>query len=131
MEPDISQASRAVGAQLRDLFEHPPADRDSLEAWTEKAVRISEQWSPAICDQLPHEVWHWISDADIRRKDAEYARAQNEWMKKVIAWLEAGAETPWVDNGTLKTIALSPLTLIGVLVLAAGLVTLAATSLCR
>ncbi|MGC4114512.1 MAG: hypothetical protein QM765_07850 [Myxococcales bacterium] len=131
MGPEIHQESRAVGALLRDLFDHAPSDRDSLEAWTDKAIRLSEQWSPAICDHIPHAVWHWISDADIRLKDAEYARAQNEWMKQVIAWLESGAETPWVDKETLKTIPLSPLALFGVLVLAAGLATLAATSLCR
>lgn len=92
---EVQDEARAVGARLRRLYDCPPTDATSLECWTEEAMTMSESWSPALCDLLPHGVWHWLSDAEVRLDNQVYARAQNDWMKDVIAWLESGTQGPW------------------------------------
>ena len=37
-----------------------------------------------------HHFWHYISDADIRSKNSDYAKMQNEQLDKFIAALEVG-----------------------------------------
>jgi hypothetical protein len=95
MDADVTQEAREVGKRLRELLEHPATDQPSLQRWTDDAMRFSKCWSPSLCNRLPHELWHWLSDADVRFENPEYARIQNEWVAGVIAWLEAGAENRW------------------------------------
>ena len=37
-----------------------------------------------------HDFWHYISDDDIRAKDGEYAKMQDDELAKFIAAVEAG-----------------------------------------
>jgi hypothetical protein len=41
--------------------------------------------SPPISDAMAEEVWHFLSDADIRVRDSAYARRQRETIDR---WLQ-------------------------------------------
>ncbi len=34
--------------------------------------------------EVPHQVWHYLSDADIRAKDADYAKTQIQALREVL-----------------------------------------------
>ena len=78
----------ALGHRLRCLMNRPVTTRADLPAWYAEAQSIIESLSPEA--PAPEVFWHWLSDADIRLRDPEYAKMQNEQMERLVADLERG-----------------------------------------
>lgn len=72
-----------LARDFRTLLEMPVAAKSDLRVWNEMALRIQSaiRGNPEVSNQIPHEIWHFFSDADIRREDPEYGREQCQ-----LAW---------------------------------------------
>ncbi len=82
----------AFSKELEALVHAVPKDKEQLRVWYEKAERLQEQLTQkgVIGHLLPHVVWHYLADADIRMRDEAYRSLQNEQMRRLIASLEKG-----------------------------------------
>ncbi len=76
---DIRSAIREVLAQERTGV---LKGKDLINACTELAARARTPGSGA--EFVPHEIWHYLSDADIRVKDSAYAKAQLEQVARLL-----------------------------------------------
>jgi hypothetical protein len=64
-------------ARLRALAERRPRTREEQTQLAAELFVLGEriERSP-VCNETPHNIWHFLSDADIRFKDARYAKSQ-------------------------------------------------------
>jgi hypothetical protein len=79
----------------------PLTTKEEAESWYEASdafrKRLSSEWA-SIYDSLPHELEHYLVDADIRAKDAGYA----DYQRKILAALlapEAPIQLPEPTSG--------------------------------
>lgn len=87
-----AEGLRELAGRLRDLAGMPVHDRHALDAWYVAARRL-EDWiraDPALCDALPHFVWHYLADADIRKKNSVYGAEQRQQLMGIVEWLQRG-----------------------------------------
>jgi hypothetical protein len=79
---------------LRTLLGMPVVTRSDLRAWNELAFRVQSaiRGNPEVSNQVPHELWHFFSDADVRRDDPEYGREQCQLAWDFLKRLECLAE---------------------------------------
>ena len=82
-----------IASRLRELAAVSPASAGELSAWY-SAAKEFEGWLSArpaqLLDQVPHFIWHYLADADIRSKDEAYRHHQERELAVVLAKLEAG-----------------------------------------
>ena len=93
--PRLDQAHplvREFKAALRILDALPLTKKEEVESWYVASEvfqkRLRSDWS-SIYDSLPHELEHYLVDADIRAKDAGYAKYQREMLSALLAPEEA------------------------------------------
>lgn len=89
--------AQAVGTALRALVDAERAGVP-LPDWYADAIALSQRLQMEAAE-LPEDVWHWLSDADTRRKDTTFAAEQNRRILEVVATLEHG-EWPRVVEST-------------------------------
>jgi hypothetical protein len=73
---------------LEGLLTAPLPGPDAEEAWflrSKPFLDAMEAVEVPINEDFFHFVHHYVSDADIRRKDGEYRRVQNEALRKYLA----------------------------------------------
>jgi hypothetical protein len=82
----------ALALALEALCRTEPLDRADLPSWYERAHSLGEtiRADAGLCGAVPEHVWHYLSDADIRLKDKDYAKVQREGMIEIIAELKSG-----------------------------------------
>lgn len=88
-----ADALRQVGRMLRELAESTPEDVRELPAWYKRARELEsvlQSDSGALSDAIPHFVWHYLADADIRARDLAYRVDQQATILNIIMALEAG-----------------------------------------
>ena len=70
----------------------PVSNQAQLDEWYAAARRLKEWISahPELSDAVPHFVWHFLSDADIRLKDPLYAADQTRQVMDIVHALERG-----------------------------------------
>jgi hypothetical protein len=77
----------------RALLERPLPERHEEEAWFFRAKQdvLDELGAvqPALSESFSHFIHHYVADADIRRKDREYRRSQDEALSRHIDAYEA------------------------------------------
>jgi hypothetical protein len=82
-----------VARRIRELAARSPSAPSELDTWY-AAAKEFEDWLHArplqIQDQVPHFVWHYLSDADIRCRDEVYRRHQERELAVALAQLEGG-----------------------------------------
>ncbi|KRG73291.1 hypothetical protein ABB28_11660 [Stenotrophomonas chelatiphaga] len=76
---------------IRALLLSEPECREAIAQWNSDAATIKRLM---MLDRgavgVPHELWHYLDDADIRVKDRDYANAQIEHVEDVIRqWMSA------------------------------------------
>jgi len=79
--------------ELEALAESEPGDRVQLSLWYERAQALCNEIraNADLCNKTPEIVWHYLSDADIRLKEALYAQAQRESLADWIATVRSPA----------------------------------------
>ncbi len=79
---------------LQSLAARPVTNRKELEAWRVEAGRIEESFTPEQADAVPHFVWHYLADADIRLRNAGYRADQERRLQQVLSELGTRAPKP-------------------------------------
>lgn len=80
--------------ELERLVAFPISDSTSLDEWYRRASAFRETTYsrfPSIYDRLPHELEHYLDDADIRLKDSGYKAVQDEFMTNLLRKLREAA----------------------------------------
>jgi hypothetical protein len=73
--------------RLRALARRPVRTPEELANWQASADELLAwvRTPPAqVADALPHFVWHYLSDADARLRDAKYREAQEKELEAVL-----------------------------------------------
>ena len=87
----MSFTRSTLAAALSRLLAWKPTDRGELELWSRAAADVFSalKESGSTLPDVPHVIWHFLSDADIRMKDPAYALEQEREVGRVIAGLES------------------------------------------
>lgn len=85
---------RDLARDLRALHALRVADKEQLRTWYQEARRVQDalhdrEATEPVSPEDFHFLMHYLIDADIRLKDAEYARVQSERLLTFIAALES------------------------------------------
>jgi len=73
----MDEGTRYLVGELERLLSLPIGTKQELEAWYEESERVQREFSARFPDlDYPHEVWHFLADADIRARDAGYRERQ-------------------------------------------------------
>ena len=84
---------RQTGHRLRELADSSPTNVSDLPAWYKRASEfeaVLRADGGALSDSIPHFVWHYLADADIRARDLAYRADQQAAILEIIIALEAG-----------------------------------------
>jgi hypothetical protein len=70
----------------------PIADRAQRSTWYDAAQRLIDgfRYDADVEGCIPHGLWHWLADADIRAKDPVYAQEQTLAFMEWVAAFERG-----------------------------------------
>ncbi|HEY8122617.1 MAG TPA: hypothetical protein VII78_14940 [Myxococcota bacterium] len=69
---------------LEKLAAKKVTNRKELDAWRAAAEKLERGLSPEQADSVPHFVWHYLGDADIRLRNATYRKDQERRLEKVL-----------------------------------------------
>ncbi|MBX3737998.1 MAG: hypothetical protein KF715_14980 [Candidatus Didemnitutus sp.] len=74
------------------MRQRPIETKEGREAWyfeiQQFRVKLGTTYA-SIYDSLPHELEHYLDDADIRAKDAGYRKKQEEFMDDFLDFISA------------------------------------------
>jgi hypothetical protein len=87
----MSYAKPHLLRDLQRLDALPLSTAADVEAWYRAARDVVERLRANPEMEVPELVWHYLSDADIRSRDDEYAQAQRERLRVVMRELEKDA----------------------------------------
>ena len=80
-------------ASLRLLAAREPHTNDDLRALERECMSLAlNTQRSSLCNRVPEIVWHFLSDADIRFRDVEYARVQTASLLAALAGMEQRGE---------------------------------------
>ncbi len=96
---------KEIAQELRRLQQSSPISRDGLDSWS-AAGRQFVKWQHSTFPdvRLPPQVMFYLHDADIRLRDPEHRKGQDEALDEIIASLERGI----VPESPGRTIAFHP-----------------------
>lgn len=76
---------REIFASISDLIEIEPTSKSEMLDWYDRAKIVRSFMELDKGDlQVPHALWHYLDDADIRMKDPRYAEAQILQIKELL-----------------------------------------------
>lgn len=79
------ELKRRIKQGVWELIESEPNSLSELMSWSERAVSVKELMASDVGDiQIPHALWHYLDDADIRLKDDRYAVEQIKYIKTIM-----------------------------------------------
>ncbi len=81
----MKEGKRFLVSELERLLSLPLGSEGELEAWYGESERVQKELPERFPDlDYPHEVWHFLADADIRARDAGYREYQERIIKDFI-----------------------------------------------
>jgi hypothetical protein len=79
---------------LRTLAARDPRTQEELTQLEAESFVLGERiQKSALCNETPEIVWHFLADADIRFRDAEYKRSQCQDLIECVRTWETGHGT--------------------------------------
>lgn len=69
---------------LQSLAALPLTNRKEFAAWRAAADRLEESFTPEQADRVPPFVWHYLHDADIRLRNADFRADQERRLQQVF-----------------------------------------------
>ena len=81
---------------LQTLAARPVTNRKELAAWRLEADRFEESLTPEQQGTVPHFVWHYLADADIRLRNAGFRADQERRLQQVFRELGPRTHKPAV-----------------------------------
>ena len=79
---------------LQALSARPLTNRKELAGWRLEANRLEESFTPEQAGTVPHFVWHYLGDADIRLRNSGYRADQERRLQQLFRELGPGAHKP-------------------------------------
>lgn len=82
----------ALVADLKAISALPLIKKEDAIIWDDAADRFRAKLYSIyeeVYDDLPHEIEHYLTDTDIRLKDAGYKERQENFIRSLIVKLEA------------------------------------------
>ena len=76
---------------LQRLAQWEIRDERDLMLWYEAAKEVNGWLRPPRSVSVPRELWRWLSDADLRFADPEYAKLQERFIRGYIRELDEEA----------------------------------------
>ena len=93
---------RRILKSLSALFDMEPTSEDEMATWLNRAKDVRSLMKLDHGNlQVPHALWHFLGDVDIRMKDGSYAKAQMSQIKEALCNWEANGATQDVGNGDI------------------------------
>ncbi|WP_191862953.1 MULTISPECIES: hypothetical protein [Stenotrophomonas] len=76
---------KSAVACLRILLESEPTTAEQVSAWYKKAEALKRTLQLSVYEMdVPHLIWHYLDDADIRFRDKSYAQDQILAVEKIM-----------------------------------------------
>ncbi|HEL3814204.1 TPA: hypothetical protein UMY79_001063 [Stenotrophomonas maltophilia] len=76
---------KSAASCLRMLLESEPASAEQVSAWYTRAEALKRTLQSSVCGiDVPHLIWHYLDDADIRFRDGSYAQDQILAVEKIV-----------------------------------------------
>ena len=96
---------KRLAEALTRLADFVPASKADLNQWYDQAQQIKDDHLKGGEDYLevPHFLWHYLSDADIRMKSEVYAEMQNRQLNTLLEHLKRGVLPTDEDLGVKMT----------------------------
>ena len=80
VKPILSQAELALEIRVLIAGGREPSEEELLS--------LQDRFSRNLACDLPHFIGHWFADADIRRRDVEYSKAQASQLEEALRQME-------------------------------------------
>ena len=84
MEAPVVTFNETLIAALEKLAAKKVTNRKELDAWRAAAEKLEKGFTPEHADSIPEFVFHYLGDADIRLRNANYRKDQERRLEKVI-----------------------------------------------
>jgi hypothetical protein len=81
---------KQIGEALAALVDFVPSSKFELKDWYDQAQQFKDDHIIYPNKGVPHFLWHYLSDADIRMKDEKYAEMQDGRIKVLLQYLNNG-----------------------------------------
>ncbi|MBX9402320.1 hypothetical protein K4L06_13480 [Lysobacter sp. BMK333-48F3] len=89
---NVQEIKRQLIAIVRELLDTEPASKAEMKDWYEKAREAKALMELDVGElDVPHALWHYLEDADIRLKDPEYSKVQIAHIEETIRDWAAGS----------------------------------------
>ena len=95
-EPTNNSFNDFLIAALQSLAARKVTNRKELAAWRVEADRLEESFTPEQADSVPHFVFHYLADADIRLRNAGFRADQERRLEQVFRELGPRTHKPAV-----------------------------------
>ena len=81
-----SEGERFLAAELDRLRALPLTSSADAKRWRTEAAAVEQQLTSQFPNlDFPQEIWHYLSDADIRAREPDYAATQEQMVAGYIA----------------------------------------------
>jgi hypothetical protein len=81
----MDEGTQFLVTELERLLSLPLDSKSQIEAWHAESERVQRELPERYPDlEYPHEVWHFLADADIRARDPGYRQYQEKIMTDYI-----------------------------------------------
>jgi hypothetical protein len=85
LERAMSEGDRFLASEQERLRALPLSSKSDAEVWRPEAAALERQLTTRFPDlEFPHEIWHYLSDADIRAREPEYEAMQEQVVTDYI-----------------------------------------------
>ncbi len=81
---------KKLAVKLRRLLEQEQDLSTDIKAWDKAVETFRSELTTEEINLIPHFVWHYLADADIRAKDKSYKEQQEKEIEIVIKEMESG-----------------------------------------
>jgi hypothetical protein len=84
----VSANVRAIASELEALLQGPGTSQTERDSWQARASALFQRLDradAATIDAIPHGVWHYLADADLRVKEQNYLPNQLTVVRDFVA----------------------------------------------
>lgn len=85
-----TEIMKALAVKLRQLLDREPELIKDITSWYAAAETFRSELTTEDIDLMPHFVFHYLDDADIRIKEKSYKEQQEKEIEGIIKALEKG-----------------------------------------